>query len=198
MARISNKSKVLYLIVLILFVSVFGIFWLDFIGLLNLQTHMSKYKKPESFVVDANDDSPTLVAREEFRKEQQRLLERIQELDKREMKISEDEKLLMAELEKIEEMRRGLDVEKRKLENEKNKHAGYKENVSKLAEKLFNMPPKDSVDIMVNLEDALLIDILRQMDVDAARRGSGSITPYLMTLMPKEKASRIMYLMTQS
>ena len=197
MARISNKSKVLYLIALILFVSVFGIFWLDYIGLLNLQTYMNKYKKLESFVVDANDDEPTLIAREEFRKEQQRLLERIQELDKREMKISEDEKLLMAELEKIEEMRRGLDIEKRRLENEKNQHAGYKENVAKLAEKLFNMPPNDSVNIMVNLEDALLIDILRQMDVDAARRGSGSITPYLMTLMPKEKASRIMFLMTQ-
>ena len=59
------------------------------------------------------------------------------------------------------------------------------------------MPPNDSVKIMVNWEEPLIIDVLRQMDADAEAAGRVSITSYLITLMPKEKASRIMYLMTQ-
>ena len=39
--------------------------------------------------------------------------------------------------------------------------------------------------------------LIRQMDADSASAGRMSITAYLMTLFPKEKASRIMYLMTQ-
>jgi len=185
------------MVVLIFFLSVFGLFWLDFIGLVNIGSFVSKYQGPASLVVDANDDEPTLIAREEFRKDEQRLLERIQELDRRELRISEEEKRLAVEQEKIDEMRRGIELERRRFDNERNQFSGYRENVAKLADKLFNMPPQDSVSIMVGFEDTLLIDVLRQMDVDAARRGGASITPFLMTLMPREKASRIMFLMTQ-
>jgi flagellar protein FlbB len=197
MANISNKSKIIYMIALIIFVAVFGLFWLDHIGLISLQPYVTKYRTLPPLGVDANDDEPTLIEREEFRKEQQRLLERIQDLDKREMTITEEEKRLVVELEKIEEMKRGIDLEKKKLESEKAQYSGYKENVLQLASKLYNMAPEESVGIMAGFEDALLIDVLRQMDVDAAKRGVSSITPYLMTLMPKDKASRIMYLMTQ-
>jgi len=185
------------MVVLILFLSVFGLFWLDYIGLINLDSHISKHKKPAPLVVDASDDEPSLIEREEFKKEHQRLQERIQELDKREFRVAEEEKRLIDEREKIDEMKRGIELEAKKLDNEKKQHSGYKKNVIVLADKLFNMPPQDSVGIMVGFEDTLLIDILRQMDDDAARRGGATITPYLMTLMPKEKASRIMYLMTQ-
>ncbi|HOQ13410.1 MAG TPA: flagellar protein FlbB, partial [Spirochaetota bacterium] len=66
-----------------------------------------------------------------------------------------------------------------------------------LANKMANMPPEESVKIMVNWDDPLIIDVLRQMDADSAAAGRMSITSYLLTLFPKEKASRIMYLMTQ-
>ena len=49
----------------------------------------------------------------------------------------------------------------------------------------------------MNWEDPLIIDVLRQIDDDARREGRTSVTSYLISLMPKEKASHIMYLMTQ-
>ena len=79
----------------------------------------------------------------------------------------------------------------------KKKYSGYKKNVKQLATKIKNMPPEDSVKIIVNWEEPLIIDVLRQMDQDAEDAGQVSITSYLITLMPKKKASRIMYLMTQ-
>ena len=197
MANLSNKTKAVYLLLLIVFISFFGLFWMDYIGLIDARGYINPMEKEAPSVMSATDDEPSLVAREEFEKEKARLMERIQDLDKREAMILEREKEIEAESEKISEMQRGLELEKKKFEDEKKEHSGYQKNVKDLAYKIANMPPGDSVKIMVNWEDSLIIDVLRQMDMDAAEAGRSSITAYLITLMPKKKASRIMYLMTQ-
>lgn len=197
MAVISEKSKILYLLALILFVSAFGIFWLDYIGLINLDAYVNRFRKTAPLVTQAGGDEPSLVAREEFEKEKQSLLERAEDLDKREAMLAEKEQELTAEQEKLEEMKKGIDLEQKKFTDERSEYAGYTKNVKVLAEKVAAMPPNDSVQIMVNWEDPLIIDVLRQMDADAEAEGTMSMTSYLITLMPREKASRIMYLMTQ-
>jgi flagellar protein FlbB len=197
MRNISNKAKVLYLFLFIIFISAFGLFWLDYIGLIDMRSYIDQFRGEPEVVVEAMDDEPSLIEREEFEKEKDKLLERIEDLDKREALISEKEKELEAEREKMDEIKKGLDMEKKKFQQEKMKYAGYIKNVRKLADKIANMPPEESVKIMINWEDPLIIAVLRQMDEDAEEAGRASITPYLITLMPKEKASRIMYLMTE-
>lgn len=194
---ISNKAKTIYLVILILFISAAGLFWMDYIGLVDVQSRINKFKGAPESVVNAKDDEPSLVEREEFEKEKQKLQERIEEIDKREAKIVEKEKSIDSESDKIEEIKKGIDLEKKKLNDDKMKYSGYQKNIKKLSEKISNMPPDESVKIMINWEDPLIIDVLRQMDRDAEELGRQSITSYLITLMPKEKASRIMYLMTQ-
>ena len=194
---ISNKAKTIYLVILILFISAAGLFWMDYIGLVDIQTRINRFKGAPESVVNAKDDEPSLVEREEFEKEKQKLQERIEEIDKREAKIVEKEKNIDSESDKIEEIKKGIDLEKKKLSDDKLKYSGYQKNIKKLSEKISNMPPDESVKIMINWEDPLIIDVLRQMDRDAEELGRQSITSYLITLMPKDKASRIMYLMTQ-
>ena len=121
----------------------------------------------------------------------------LEELDRREALLTEQEKNSQSDKDKFDEMRRSLDQDRKKFEDEKNRYVGYKKNVLDLASKLGNMPPKESVPIMTKWEDTLLIDVLRQMDKNASDQGKQSITPYLISLMPKDKAARIMYLMTQ-
>lgn len=197
MKNISDKAKIIYVVILILFISVFGLFWLDHIGLLDLQSKFTKYKKEPESVLHASDDEPSLVEREEFDKEKQLINERIEDINRKEALILEKEKEIEAEKEKIAETRKGLDLEKKKFDDLKREHSGYKKNVKDIAFKMANMPPDDSVRIMINWEDILIIDVLRQMDKDADEAGQPSITPFLITKMPKEKASRITYLMTQ-
>lgn len=197
MRNLSNRAKVIYLMILILFISAFGLFWLDYIGMIRMSKYINVFREEPELVVDAAGDEPSLMEREEFEKEKQRFLERIEDLDKREAVIVDKEKSLDVEREKFDQMRRGLDLEKKKLADDRNRYSGYKDNVKKLAGKIYNMPPEESVKIMVNWEDPLIIDVLRQMDADAEDAGRQSMTPYLITLLPKEKASRIMYLMTQ-
>jgi len=197
MKNISEQSKILYLILLIVFISAVGVFWMDYIGLFNIKEYMTFMKKEPKSVLHKDADEPSLVEREEFNKERNKLLERIEKLDKREAKLAEREKNVETELEKIEEMKKGIKLEKKKLGLQKKKYNNYEKNVTDLANKISNMPPEASIKIMEKWEDPLIIAVLREMDVQAAEAGKKSITPYLLTLFPKEKASRITYLMTQ-
>jgi flagellar protein FlbB len=197
MRNISERSKIIYLLLLLVFIAGIFFFWLDYIGFVDVGRFFGLTKKEAPSVLDAKDDEPTLVEKEEFDKEKNRLSERVEDLDKREAKIVEAEKQIEAEKEKLEEMKKGLELEKKKHENEKNRYAGYMKNVLVLSKKIENIPPKEAVAIMVNWEDSLLIDVLRQIDANAEEAGKMSITSFLIQQMPREKASRIMYLMTQ-
>jgi len=197
MRGVSERSKIIYLTVLIIFLSGIGLFWLDYIGVVNMGKMVTNIKGEEEFVTEASGDDPSLIEKEEFQKEKDKLLERIENLDKREALIAEREKEIDSEKKKIEDIRKGLELEKKKFDDQKKQYSGYKKNVEVLADKMANMPPEDSVKIMEKWEDPLIIDVLRQMDENARVLGQASITSYLITLLPKDKASRIMYLMTQ-
>jgi flagellar protein FlbB len=196
--RVSDKSKIIYLIIIIVFLTTAGFFWLDYLGLININQYTQQYlSREEQSVLYAGNDEPSLVKLEEFEKEKARLQELTAELDRREARLLEMQKDIEREQEKIEEQRQGLELEKKKFDEEKEQYSGYKQNVADLATKIENMPPADSVAIMVNWEDPLIIDVLRQMDQNAEAAGNVSITSFLISQMPKDKASRIMYLMTQ-
>jgi len=194
---VSDRSKIIYLLILIIFLAGLGIFWLDYINLINISKYTRVFQSEPGLVTDASGDEPSLVEKEEFEKEKDKIIERIEELDKREALIAEREKDIESEKDKLDQIRSGLELEKKKLEDERKKDSGYRKNVQVLANKIANMPPEESVKIMINWDDPLIIDVLRQMDSDSAAAGRMSITSYLITLFPKEKASRIMYLMTQ-
>lgn len=194
---VSDRSKIIYLMILILFIIGIGFFWLDHIGLINASKYVNFFRGEPKLVTEASGDEPSLVEREEFEKEKEKFQERVEELDKREALLAEKEKEIESLGQKLEEIRKGLELEQKKLDDERKKYSGYKKNVMVLANKMANMPPEESVKIMVNWDEPLIIDVLRQMDADSAAAGRMSITSYLLTLFPKEKASRIMYLMTQ-
>ena len=198
MKIVSDKSKIIYLVILIIFISAVGLFWLDYIGLINIGKSLkSSFQGESPSVVDAMDDTPSLIEKEEFEKEKQKLLERIEDLDRREAEIIKKEEALDKDKEELKEMRKGVELEKKKLDDTRNQYSGYKKNVKDLALKINSIKPQESVQIMLQWEDTLVIDVLRQMDADAADAGKVSISSYLISLMPSDRASRIMYLMTQ-
>ena len=53
------------------------------------------------------------------------------------------------------------------------------------------MPPEKAVEMMVNWRDFDIIDVLRQMDRNAAATGTPSITPFLLTLFTPERRAEI-------
>jgi flagellar protein FlbB len=198
MKLMGEKAKVVYLLILTIFIIFVGVFWLDYIGLININKIVRSYIKTEvPSVLEAEDDEPSLIEREEFEKQKEKLTERIEDLDRREAKIIQMERDIEREKEKIQETRRGLELEKEKIEREKNMFSGYKRNVLDLSRKITSMPPEEAIPIMLNWENTLIIDVLRQIDVNAEEEGRTSIASYLISRMPKDRASQITYLMTQ-
>lgn len=196
--RVSDRSKIIYLIVLLLFIIGVFVTWLDYIGIIDVfrAAHERFGREPE-LSLTAPGDEPSLVEREEFEKAKEKLRERMEELDKREAKIAEAEKAIEAEREKLLEMRKGLEVEKKKFEQEQKKYSGYMRNVKVLAKQVESIEPQKAVELMIRWDDTLIIDVLRQIDANAEETGKTSISSYLISLMPRNKAARIMYLMTQ-
>jgi flagellar protein FlbB len=198
MKAMKDKIKVIYLVILLVFIILVGFFWLDYIGMINItKTVRSYFKSEPQSVLDTAGDEPSLIEREEFEKQKEKLTERIEDLDRREASIVQTELEIEKEHEKIEETRKGLELEKERINKEKNQFSGYKKNVKDLSNKITSMQPEKAIDIILEWEDPMVIDVLRQIDTDAAREGKMSISSYLISLMPKERASRITYLMTQ-
>jgi len=195
---VTNKSKIIFLVILIIFLCGISFVWLDSIGLFTFGSKVRTMVQNDELSLTASGDAPSLIEKEEFEKEKAKLIERIEELDKREALLTEREKELSDEKDKLEQMKKGQELARREFEAEVKKYSDYRKNVVVLANKMSNMPPTESVRIIANWEETLIIDVLRQMDATSEAEGRMSITPYLLTLSPlKEKASRIMYLMTQ-
>jgi hypothetical protein len=195
---VSNKSKIIFLVILIVFLCGISFVWLDSIGLFNFGSKVRSMVQNDELSLNASGDEPSLIEKEEFEKEKVKLIERIEELDKREALLTEREKELNDEMDKLAQMKKGQELARKEFEAEVKKHSDYRKNVVVLANKMANIPPQESVKIIANWEETLIIDVLRQMDANSEAEGRMSITPYLLTLSPlKEKASRIMSLMTQ-
>ncbi|HPK56640.1 MAG TPA: hypothetical protein PKU84_09110, partial [Spirochaetota bacterium] len=158
--QVSEKSKIIFLFLIIVFLLGVGVLWLDYMGLINLTKTASMFNKEEASVLYADDDEPSLMKLEELEKNKEQLKERTEDLDRREALLLEQEKSSNTDKEKIQEMRAGIELERKKLENEKNKYSGYKKNIGDLAQKIESMPPKEAVAIMINWDDPLIIDVL--------------------------------------
>ena len=75
--RASNKMKAVYLVLVVLFLTGLGFYWLDYIGLISLDRMERKVFHRESpSVMYASDDEPSLIAKEEFNKAKEQLTER--------------------------------------------------------------------------------------------------------------------------
>jgi len=198
MRQLSNKSKTIFLLIVMVFSLLLGFFWLDYIGIINIGQSVNEiYNREPQLVVDALGDEPSLIEREEFEKRKEKFFERIEALDRREAELIEMESEMEKQKEKNEEISKGLADERNQLAIENKKYSGYRKNVIDLSIKLSSMRPEEAVEIMIKWEDSLIIDVLRQVDVNAQELGKTSVTSYFISLMPRERASQIMYLMTE-
>ena len=73
--------------------------------------------------------------------------------------MNKQKKILDKEKEKLQEIRKGLNLEKERIEKEKKMYSGYKKNVVDLAQKITSMRPEEAIQIILNWEDPLIIDV---------------------------------------
>jgi len=194
MDRLSEKIKIVYLTFVILFAGGVFLYLLDSWGMIRLDQYLPFITKSPP-VVDYTQDSVTDLERERLRKEELRIEEenlRLQE-EKERFEIVQSE--YEEKMRKLEEMKRGLDDQKRILEENRKQAQNRKKMIEDMSRRIYAMRPDDAVAIVAGWSNTDLVDVFLQMEQNASDEGRQSIVPYLMTKMPKERASVITTLM---
>ncbi len=185
-----RSRRILFLLLINLGLAFVSLYILDFLQVIDYRQVISRVPFIKGKLT-AKIEDPYLLEKVELEKKWEVLNEKIKNLENAQADLDQEKKKLELEKEEIENKR--LEVENRISEWEKQKQDlnAYKERVQKIADRIVNMPPKESVAILAELDDLLIIDILQEIDRRSEAEGSQSLSPYLLSLMDKEQAARI-------
>ncbi|KPJ86598.1 MAG: hypothetical protein AMS17_11760 [Spirochaetes bacterium DG_61] len=199
-SAVTNLIKILFLLLLILVILIGGIFWFDHLGLINYKRFIGPYerylpsfmKRGESAV-----DEPLLIEKEFLVKKEEMLLQKELELELRTQELEAWDLSLKENESKLKEEAVSLEEEKKVLSEKLREYDNYKDNIRRQAEYFTSMPPTAAVERLAKLDDLLAIDILRQIDTNAAEAGRLSVVPYFLSLMDPERAATLQRKMTK-
>ena len=194
---LSYRTRIFYLLILILFsLSIFA-YLLDSWQVINLEEYLPGLSKQAPLVSDAKL-IPSDIDWARLEKEQKNL-------DERKLKIEEENTQLNIEKEKLNKREEvlakkleGLVAQQELFEQSKQEYYKQDQNIKDLANRIQFMPPEDAVEIIANWSNSNLVRVLLQMDKNAKASGKKSIVSYLLTLLPRERAGLIMTMMLDS
>ncbi|WCL48261.1 periplasmic-type flagellar collar protein FlbB [Leptospira sp. GIMC2001] len=190
MASLTDKTRAIYLVFLILFLIAIGFFVFDYFRIIDAEDYFPFLeKKPD--LVNQDSESPTELEKLELAKAQEKLIEDREELEKLQKEIEKTQESLTEERERLEELRTGLIQKEEDIQEKKKLELARSEKVKVLADKVANMPPNAARDMLVNWPDYDIIEVFEQMDKDAEEDGRQTITTYLLTLFPAERRAII-------
>ena len=197
---VRTALKIFFLFLLVIAIILGGMYWFDQLGLINYERvigPLSQYLPRFMQRGEDADDDPLLLEREVFNKKEEVLLARQEamegqqkELEQKELELKETEAKLMEETKRLEEEKKVLSERLREYDN-------YRENIERQAVYFVSMPPQAAVERLAELDDLLVIDILRQIDRSAEEEGRQSVVPYYLSIMDPKRASVIQRKMTK-
>lgn len=192
--RFSDKIKIIYLSLVIIFAMGVFLYLLDTWGIIRLEEHLP-FISSEAPIVPTGDDSPTELELERLRKEQEKLEEEKLRLEERAAQLEMDKQEMQTRLQQLEEQKQTLAEERARIEETKVEQANRERMIQDMAGRLGAMPPDDAVAIVAGWSNADLVDVFLEMERSAEREGRNSIVPFLITKLPRERASLITTLM---
>lgn len=194
MGNFSDKVKILYLSLVILFSMGIFVYLMDSWGIFPLENYIPGIKE-EPPRVPEGDDSPTELELERIRKREEALNEKEIALKEMEASLASHQADLDKAQEEIETMRQSIAAEKADIEQKQAQSLERSKMIREMADRLNAMPPDAAIGIVTGWSDTDLVDVFLQMERDAADAGRPSIVPYLLTKLPKERASLVTTLM---
>ncbi|MEX2443554.1 MAG: flagellar protein FlbB [Alkalispirochaeta sp.] len=198
-SRLGAIPQIILLILLILILAAGGLFWFDYLGLVNARETFA----PVVGMFGDDDDSGIQAADDIMLMDRLRL-EKLQEaVDLREAELKEEEDRLQAARAELEEVQqrldeRAADLDEREvslneqLERYDNRRAVLEQN----SQDLTSMRPANAVEILAGYDDQLLIDTLRVTEELAQEAGEVSLVSVWLSQLPADRAADIQRQMT--
>jgi flagellar protein FlbB len=187
--------RVLALLILILIMAAGGIFWFDYLNVIDAKPILAPIYRLLGMEVRTQPDVPD-GAMLNLNDERYAILFEALELRYGEIERSEtDNKNRLGQIEQmaqeLEERQKALEEQEKSLIAERQEAEIKDRNVEQNARNMVNMPPERAVGILVAMDDQDVIDILRKTEELAQADGSNSIVPYWLSLFPPERAAEI-------
>jgi len=188
-------GRVVVLLILILAVAIGGLFWFDYLGIVDAKSFFAPVMRLARLPVRTGQalpaDSPTLLEDERFSKRLEAVEVLRQELSQRERSLDERQASVEAMAQEIEERAALLDEREISFKQALDRYENRKANVEQNARFLTGMPPADAVKILEASDDQTVIDVLRAVEELAAKAGESSLVPFWLSKMDAQRAARL-------
>jgi flagellar protein FlbB len=191
--RVFGRVVVMLMIIVALIIG--GLFWFDYLGVLDAKSLFSPALRLAGVPVRTGDalpsDAPTLLEDERLAKQLASIEAMRQELVEQQRASEAREAELEAMAQELEERARMLTERENSFNQSLQRYDNRKANVEQNARYLTGMPPADAVKILVAMDDQTVIDILRAVEELAAISGEASVVAFWLSLLPAERSADI-------
>ena len=187
---LKKTGTLLFLNILLILLFLAVLHTLRLVDLTGLFKHVPFIGSKTKFKPGDRIEDPNLLEREELAKHWAILNLREQLYQKRLIEIEKRSRDATSKFEQVEQERRKLDERIKALKETRISEESRQQNIKYLASKFANMPPDDTVRVLLKTENVIVIDVLKQMDKDAEAEGKQSITAYLISLMARKDAAK--------
>ncbi|HNV43381.1 MAG: hypothetical protein KBG82_01900 [Spirochaetes bacterium] len=187
-----HSLTVMFLLIFLIILIISVVYWFNYLGLLNLPRALSKIVSKVPLISYGKDiTDPFLLEKEYYSKLRlsydsmfTQLNQYENELKAKDEQIKEKEKILS-------ESELSFKQKEENIYRKLKEYEDYKENIKKEAIQFINMPPEQAVKVLNSMDILKVVDILRAMDEYFAQIGESSLVPYLVSLMPPDRAAKI-------
>ncbi|UPA17792.1 flagellar protein [Borrelia puertoricensis] len=185
---------------LVIFFLVFSFFLFDLFGIYQTRDYLPMYIRALLFKVDAQPPEYTHISLEEIRmiKEKEAIYIKGQQVEKLREELKKREDSLNKLEAELNQKQKDLDLKQRVIDDIVNKYKDEDANFAQAALYLVNMPPKDAVKRLEELNDEIAISYMRKVEDIAKKEGRASIVPYWLSLMDSKKAAVLIRKMSVS
>ncbi len=197
MARGKYLGKSILLLLLIIVLVLFGLLWFDYLGVIQAKglfapvyRRMGLQPQTSSSVSSKNLLQADLD-NDRFAKRLESLDIRKEELDKREVDIRTQEDNNTQIAQELKDKETALEEREKTFNNEVKKYDDRMTNIEQIVQNLNGMQPKNAVAILNEMDDQLVIDVLRRAEADADAAGTASMVAYWLSLMPQARAAEL-------
>ena len=197
MAKSGSIGKTIVLLFLVIILAFGGLFWLDILGAVHVKQLFAPIYKVLNMQPQTSQTStstkPLFADLDQDRLDKQRESIELmrQEVEKRAADTEIIEKKNEQIAQELQDREKSLEEREKTFNNEKQKYDNREVNIVQIAANLEGMDPKKAVGIMQEMDDQLLIDVLRKVEERAQANNTSSMVPYWLSLMDANRAATI-------
>ena len=195
--RRNNIGKTIILLFLIIILLLAGLVWFDYLSVIQVKSVFAPIYRLFGLQTQTSTSATGTAPLEadldndRFQKRLESLTLKEEELNQREIQLSQAEALNQQTAQELENRRVAQEEREVAFNTTVTQYDGRQLNIVTNVQNLNNMPPQNAVDILVAMDDQDIIDILRMADQIAAEAGSVSLASTWLMMMPADRAAQV-------